>query len=291
MALVQTGSKITNIPVPALLEAFGEFIAPQLLDMGRGSIQPSWRTLDVIENTEESMHTVVRLDLPGAAALREVPIIGHLYSGLLSLGYPSSPMGAFWRAADIVLADDNFASIVAAVEEGRRVFGNIKKYLMFLLSSNIGEIGLMAAASLAGLPLPLSAVQILYVNLATDGLPALALDAGASSALAPREGEPASRTEVRFAFDDGALYVGARMESGAAIQAPMGRRRTSCRSGRCRRRAVGDRRSCSGVRERGASARRHHPRLRLTGATGGHRASEGANGMGDDPLVHHHGQF
>jgi Ca2+-transporting ATPase len=79
------------------------------------------------------------------------------------------------EAADMTLTDDNFASIVGAVEEGRGIFSNIKKYLMYLLSSNIGEIGLMAVATLAGLPLPLSAVQILYVNLATDGLPALAL--------------------------------------------------------------------------------------------------------------------
>jgi P-type Ca2+ transporter type 2C len=79
------------------------------------------------------------------------------------------------EAADMTLTDDNFSSIVAAVEEGRGIFGNIKKYLMYLLSSNIGEIGLMAGASLLGFPIPLSAVQILYVNLATDGLPALAL--------------------------------------------------------------------------------------------------------------------
>jgi Ca2+-transporting ATPase len=79
------------------------------------------------------------------------------------------------EASAMTLTDDNFASIVAAVEEGRGIFSNIKKYLMYLLSSNIGEIGLMAGATLAGLPLPLSAVQILYVNLATDGLPALAL--------------------------------------------------------------------------------------------------------------------
>ena len=79
------------------------------------------------------------------------------------------------EAAAMTLIDDNFASIVAAIEEGRGIFGNIKKYLMFLLSSNIGEIGLMAGAALFGLPLPLTAVQILYVNLATDGLPALAL--------------------------------------------------------------------------------------------------------------------
>jgi Ca2+-transporting ATPase len=79
------------------------------------------------------------------------------------------------EAADMILLDDNFASIVAAVEEGRGIFDNIKKYLMYLISSNVGEILLMAAATVGGLPLPLSAVQILYVNLATDGLPALAL--------------------------------------------------------------------------------------------------------------------
>jgi Ca2+-transporting ATPase len=79
------------------------------------------------------------------------------------------------EAASMTLTDDNFASIVAAVEEGRAVFGNIKKYLMYLLSANLGEIGLLVGASLLGKPLPLTAVQILYVNLATDGLPALAL--------------------------------------------------------------------------------------------------------------------
>ena len=79
------------------------------------------------------------------------------------------------EASAMMLTDDNFASIVSAVEEGRGIYDNIKKYLTYLLSSNIGEIGLMASATLMGIPLPLSAVQILYVNLATDGLPALAL--------------------------------------------------------------------------------------------------------------------
>lgn len=79
------------------------------------------------------------------------------------------------EASAMILTDDNFASIVAAVEEGRGIYSNIKKYLMYLLSSNAGEIGLMAGAMLSGLPTPLSAVQILYVNLVTDGLPALAL--------------------------------------------------------------------------------------------------------------------
>ncbi|MBM3119397.1 MAG: cation-translocating P-type ATPase [Chloroflexi bacterium] len=86
------------------------------------------------------------------------------------------------EAADMVLTDDNFASIVAAVEEGRGIFNNIKKYLVYLLSCNLGEILLMATAilfgPLLGLPagvIPLIAIQILYVNLATDGLPAIAL--------------------------------------------------------------------------------------------------------------------
>ncbi len=79
------------------------------------------------------------------------------------------------EAAAMMLTDDNFASIVAAVEEGRGVFANIKKYLMYLLAANLGEIVLLLGASVLGKDLPLSAVQILYVNLATDGLPALAL--------------------------------------------------------------------------------------------------------------------
>ncbi len=79
------------------------------------------------------------------------------------------------EAADMVLTDDNFASIVAAVEEGRGIFDNIKKYLMFLLSCNAGEIMIMLIAGLVGLPLPVVAIQLLWINLTTDGFPALAL--------------------------------------------------------------------------------------------------------------------
>lgn len=79
------------------------------------------------------------------------------------------------EASAMTLLDDNFSSIVSAIEEGRGIFDNIRKYLTYLLSSNIGELGLMAGATLLDYPLPLTAVQILYVNLATDGLPALAL--------------------------------------------------------------------------------------------------------------------
>ncbi len=78
-------------------------------------------------------------------------------------------------AADIVLADDNFATIVAAVEEGRNIYKNIKKSILFLLSCNLGEIVALFIAILMGWPAPLTAVHILWVNLITDTLPAIAL--------------------------------------------------------------------------------------------------------------------
>ena len=79
------------------------------------------------------------------------------------------------EASDMVLMDDNFTSIVSAVEEGRGIFDNIQKVVHFLLSCNTGEVLLMFVAALLGWPVPLMAIQILWINLVTDGLPALAL--------------------------------------------------------------------------------------------------------------------
>ena len=79
------------------------------------------------------------------------------------------------EAADMVLTDDNFASIVAAVEEGRGIYDNIQKFMHYLLACNAGEVLLMLVAAVAGWPPPLAAIQILWLNLVTDGLPALAL--------------------------------------------------------------------------------------------------------------------
>lgn len=79
------------------------------------------------------------------------------------------------EAAALILLDDNFATMVAAVEEGRTIYQNIRKFIRYLLSCNIGEVFTMFFAMLCGMPLPLLPIQILLINLATDGLPAIAL--------------------------------------------------------------------------------------------------------------------
>ncbi|MFW9845994.1 MAG: cation-translocating P-type ATPase, partial [Candidatus Thorarchaeota archaeon] len=79
------------------------------------------------------------------------------------------------EASDVILTDDNFATIVTAVEKGREIYSNIRKFVRFLLAANFDEIFLIFTIILIGLPLPITPIQILWLNLATDGFPALAL--------------------------------------------------------------------------------------------------------------------
>ena len=79
------------------------------------------------------------------------------------------------QTADMILTDDNFASIVSAIEQGRIIYSNIRKFVYFLLACNIGEILIIFGAMVIGLPIPLKPVQLLWLNLVTDGAPALAL--------------------------------------------------------------------------------------------------------------------
>ena len=118
------------------------------------------------------------------------------------------------EASDMVITDDNFASIVAAVEEGRGVYENIKKCLQYLMAGNTAEILVMLAAALAGWPLPLLPLQILWINLVTDGLPALAMatDPAEPDVLkrAPRRPEEqiADRPFIRLMIITGILEAG-----------------------------------------------------------------------------------
>ena len=134
------------------------------------------------------------------------------------------------EAADMVLADDNFATIVAAVEEGRAIFSNIRKFLRYLLSSNIGEvmtmffgvllmdvIGLAGQAS-GGVVLPLLATQILWINLVTDGAPALALGADpADAGLMNQPPRPRGEGVITRAMWASILFVGAIMAFGTLL--------------------------------------------------------------------------
>jgi Ca2+-transporting ATPase len=134
------------------------------------------------------------------------------------------------EAADIVLADDNYATIVAAVEEGRAIFSNIRKFLRYLLSSNIGEVMTMffgvllaqviglTAEGIGGVVLPLLATQILWVNLVTDGAPALALGLDpADPGLMDQPPRPRSEGVINRRMWSGIVFVGVVMAVGTLL--------------------------------------------------------------------------
>jgi Ca2+-transporting ATPase len=133
------------------------------------------------------------------------------------------------EAADMVLTDDNFASIVAAVEEGRAIFSNIRKFLRYLLSSNIGEVLTMffgvlladvigLAPERGGLALPLLATQILWINLVTDGAPALALGVDpADEDVMRRPPRPRGEGVITRRMWAGIFFIGAIMAAGTLL--------------------------------------------------------------------------
>lgn len=111
------------------------------------------------------------------------------------------------NASDMILADDNFSTIVSAIEEGRNIYNNIKKSVVFLLSSNVGEVICMLLAILVGMPVPLIATQLLWINLVTDSLPAIALgmDPGSKDVM---NDTPRSSKESFFNGSIGTVAIG-----------------------------------------------------------------------------------
>ncbi len=165
LGILGEGKVVTGVMLQSMSDEELRRTASSISVFARVSPEHKLRIVDALQQNGE----VVAMTGDG---VNDAPALKKADIGI-SMGITGTDVAK--EASAMMLIDDNFASIVAAVEEGRSIYDNIKKYLVYLLSSNIGELGLMIVATFMGIPLPLSAVQILYVNLATDGLPALAL--------------------------------------------------------------------------------------------------------------------
>jgi len=157
---VMTGAQIDMLSDDALRDAINKTSV-----FARVSPEHKMRIVDALQANGE----VVAMTGDG---VNDAPAIKRADIGV-AMGITGTDVAK--ETADMVLTDDNYASIVAAVEQGRIIYSNIRKFVFFLLSSNIAEIMIIFLATLAGLPAPLTAIQLLWLNLITDGAPALAL--------------------------------------------------------------------------------------------------------------------
>ncbi|NOK62808.1 MAG: cation-translocating P-type ATPase [Chloroflexi bacterium AL-W] len=188
-------------------------------------------------NPEHKLHIVDSLQRSGAVVamtgdgVNDAPALKAADIGV-AMGITGTDVSK--EAADVVLADDNFATIVAAVEEGRAIFSNIQKFLRYLLSSNIGEVltmflGIVLAGILgltgegAAVVLPLLATQILWINLVTDGAPALALGVDpANPHTMQRHPRPRGSPVITRQMWIGIVFVGIIMATGTLLMLDFG---------------------------------------------------------------------
>ncbi|MDR1162370.1 MAG: cation-translocating P-type ATPase [Candidatus Accumulibacter sp.] len=163
--LTPNGLVLTGPEIEVLTDAELAAKAPQLEVCCRVSPQHKTRIVDAMKANNH----VVAMTGDG---VNDAPALKRANIGV-AMGVTGTDVAK--QTADMVLTDDNFASIVSAIEQGRIIYSNIRKFVYFLLACNIGEILIIFCAMLLGMPIPLLPVQLLWLNLVSDGAPALAL--------------------------------------------------------------------------------------------------------------------
>ncbi len=163
--LTPGGKVVTGAEVDAMSDAELDKIAPHLDTCARSSPQHKMRIVDALRRQGQ----VVAMTGDG---VNDAPALKRADIGV-AMGITGTDVTK--ETADMVLTDDNFASIVSAIEEGRIIYSNIRKFVFFLISCNIGEILIVFSTMLAGWGVPLAPIMLLLLNLVTDGAPALAL--------------------------------------------------------------------------------------------------------------------
>jgi len=199
IGLLRPGRKVMT---GAQLDALSDYDLKNIIDetdvFARVSPEHKLRIVDALQANGE----IVAMTGDG---VNDAPAIKRADIGV-AMGITGTDVAK--ETADMVLTDDNYASIVSAVEQGRIIYSNIRKFVFFLLSSNIAEIMIIFIATLAGLPAPLTAIQLLWLNLITDGAPALAL--------AVEKGDPDIMVQKPRAKDE--PIVNRSMRAGLVVQ-------------------------------------------------------------------------
>jgi len=165
LGLTDTDTFLTGQDLEKMTAAERNLRIPEISVFARVSPSHKMIIIDVLQK----QHEIVSMTGDG---VNDAPALKSADIGV-AMGITGTDVSK--EASDMVLLDDNFATLVAAVEEGRRIYDNIRKFVRYILTGNTGEIVVMLTGPLLGMPLPLLPIQILWINLVTDGIPAIAL--------------------------------------------------------------------------------------------------------------------